>query len=244
MLQESLYSWTATAAQPGYSLDGGDDVLASLVYDPISALWAADQNQHEKPTAAHQEVCLGPGVQLDGPEERGIETGHKEMAQGVGVEPSISARSSVTASDDIFDHVTNMDIDMMARYKKEALVDDSVVVDRCPMEHDIYDDLHVDLADADHDFCSFVFKSIPEPLLPRLSSPPTRAGSTRARRLQRTMVATRSSLWQVARASLVLVAQRTQQKLMCELDFINPHTPAPDAAVTAYIRGYVCWRPS
>jgi hypothetical protein len=64
---------------------------------------------------AHQAVCLGSGVQLDGPEERGIETGHKEMSQGVGVEPSDSARSS---DDDqvgeISDRVTNMDIDMMA----------------------------------------------------------------------------------------------------------------------------------
>lgn len=34
------------------------------------------------------------------------------------------------------------------------------------------------------------------------------------------------------------VAERAQRKLMPELDFINPQTPAPDAAVTASIDMY------
>jgi hypothetical protein len=51
-----------------------------MVYETVSALWAAGQNQHKKLTAAHQAVCRGPGVQLDGLEERDIEARHKEMA--------------------------------------------------------------------------------------------------------------------------------------------------------------------
>jgi hypothetical protein len=95
-----------------------------------------------------------------------------------------------------------MDIDTMVGYEKEALADDSAMVDERPMEHNIYNDLHADLEDADRDFCSFIFKSIPESLLPRPSSPPTQAGSNHAKRMRRTMVPTRSSLHQARQLEL------------------------------------------
>ena len=40
MLQESLYSWTAAAAQPSYSPNGGDDALAFQVYEPVAGFRA------------------------------------------------------------------------------------------------------------------------------------------------------------------------------------------------------------
>ncbi|CAD6225087.1 unnamed protein product [Miscanthus lutarioriparius] len=49
------------------------------------------------------------------------------------------------------------------------------------------------------------------------------------------MVATRSSLCLVAHPSIVSVAERGMRKMMHELDFINNLSPAPDAAVTAYV---------
>ncbi|CAD6266701.1 unnamed protein product [Miscanthus lutarioriparius] len=52
------------------------------------------------------------------------------------------------------------------------------------------------------------------------------------------MVATRSGLRLAARPSMVLVAKQAQRKLMRELDFINNPSPAPDAAVTAYVDMY------
>lgn len=52
------------------------------------------------------------------------------------------------------------------------------------------------------------------------------------------MASTRSSLRLAARPSPVPVAQRAQQKLMKELNFLNNQPSAPDAAVTAYIDMY------
>jgi hypothetical protein len=47
--------------------------------------------------------------------------------------------------------------------------------------------------------------------------------------------ATHSSLRQANKPSTVPVAERAQRKLMCELEFLNPRRPTPDAAVTEYI---------
>ena len=52
------------------------------------------------------------------------------------------------------------------------------------------------------------------------------------------MVATHLSLRLAARPSTVPVAERATRKLMRELDFINNPSPAPDAAVTAYVDMY------
>jgi hypothetical protein len=84
-------------------------------------------------------VCFGPRVQLEGSEERDIEAGHKEMVKGAGVEPSVSARASYDGQvDDTSDCVTQMDIDTTTGYEKEALADDSAMVD----------DFHADLTDV------------------------------------------------------------------------------------------------
>ena len=103
--------------------------------------------------------------------------------------------------------------------------------------HDLYGDPNEHRVDDIHDFCSAIFKSVSEPLLPRLASPPTsppkQVCSKRTRKLKN-MVTTRSSLRLTARPSTVPVAERATRKLMRELDFINNPSPTPDAVVTAY----------
>ena len=89
------------------------------------------------------------------------------------------------------------------------------------MRHNLYNNPNVDRVDDDHDFCSASFRSVPEPLLTHPTSPPTRVGSNRIGRVQKTMAATRSSLRLAARPSSVPVAERAQRKLMRELDFID-----------------------
>jgi hypothetical protein len=49
------------------------------------------------------------------------------------------------------------------------------------------------------------------------------------------MVVTRSSMRLAARPSTVPVAEQATRKLMRELDFINKPSPAPDAAITAFV---------
>jgi hypothetical protein len=81
---------------------------------------------------------------------------------------------------------------------------------------------------------------LPAPLLPTPVSPPPRAILPRAGKLRKrkALQATRSSLLQAAKPCAVPVAERTQRKLMRELEFLNPQRPAPDAAVTEYIDSY------
>jgi hypothetical protein len=108
--------------------------------------------------------------------------------------------------------------------------------------HDLCDDPIADRVDDIHDFCSTIFKSVPEPLLPRPTSsptsPPKRVYSRRTGRKQKNMVASRSSVRLAAHPSTVPVAERATRKLMRELDFLNNPSPAPDAAVTAYVDMY------
>ena len=90
------------------------------------------------------------------------------------------------------------------------------------------------------EFCSRLFKELPAPLLSTPESPPLRAPLPRAGKLRKrkALQATSSNLRQVAKPSVVPVAERAQRKLMRELEFLNPQRPAPDAAVTEYIDLY------
>jgi hypothetical protein len=81
-------------------------------------------------------------------------------------------------------------------------------------------DLHgtEDISDC-ASFCRKMFRKVPEPILPRLASPPvadvqkqSRLSSSRGCR--RTLAPTRSSLRLAAHPSHVPVAQRAQRKLM------------------------------
>jgi hypothetical protein len=108
--------------------------------------------------------------------------------------------------------------------------------------HYLYDNPNADRVDDIHDFCSAIFKSVPEPLLPRPTSSPTSPPkwvcSKCMGRKQTNMIATRSSLRLAARPSTVPMAERATRKLMRELDFINNPSSAPDVAVTAYVDMY------
>ena len=70
------------------------------------------------------------------------------------------------------------------------------------------------------------------------TSPPKWVYTKRTGRKQKNMVATHLSLRLAARPSTVPVAERATRKLMRELDFISNTSPAPDAAVTAYVDMY------
>jgi hypothetical protein len=83
-------------------------------------------------------------------------------------------------------------------------------------------------------FCSAIFKSAAAPLLRRPASPPRRGGKGR----KRVVTSTRSSVRLAARPSPFPVAQRAQQKLIWELQFMDTPTLAPDAAVTEYVDLY------
>lgn len=91
---------------------------------------------------------------------------------------------------------------------------------------------------GDADFNMGMFQELPNPLLAAPTPQPCVQGTPTAGRTRRTMASTRSSLRLAARPSPVPVAQRAQQKLMRELDFINGQTATPDAAVTAYVDMY------
>ena len=58
------------------------------------------------------------------------------------------------------------------------------------VDHDLYDDPNADRVDDIHDFCSAIFKSVPEPLLLRPTSPSKRVCSKRTGRKRKNMVAT------------------------------------------------------
>ena len=60
--------------------------------------------------------------------------------------------------------------------------------------HDLYDDPNVHRVDDNHDFYNAIFKSIPEQLLPRPTSPTKQVCSKRTGRKLKNMVVTRSSL--------------------------------------------------
>lgn len=93
-------------------------------------------------------------------------------------------------------------------------------------------------ADGGRGFCSNIFKAGPEPVLPLPAASPKKPGNTRTRRLRWAMTSTRSSVHLAARPSSVPVAERTQRKLMREVDFVNTQKPPPYAAVTAYVYLY------
>lgn len=86
-------------------------------------------------------------------------------------------------------------------------------------------------------FCDGLFSCIPSLVLPQPASPPMRAAHlpTRGRKVT---ASTRSSKRLAARPSSIPLAQRAQQKLTRELDFINAQSPAPDATITAYVDMY------
>jgi hypothetical protein len=114
-------------------------------------------------------------------------------------------------------------------------LDDPAKEDNATVDHDLNDDPNANWVD---DFCSTIFSSVSKLVLPHPTSPPTRAVNNCTRRVRKTRVATHSSLCLAARPSSVPVAERTQRKLMHELDFINNQSPAPDATITAYVDMY------
>jgi hypothetical protein len=140
-----------------------------------------------------------------------------------------------------------MDIDTTMGYEEEGQLapagqqapgrdlDDPAMEDDATVGHDLNNNPNANRVD---DFCSTIFRSVPKPLLPRPTTPPTQAVNNRTRRVRGAKAATRSSLRLEARPSSVPVAERAQRKLMRELDFINNQSLAPDAAITAYVDMY------
>jgi len=214
MLQEAHFITVGANASLRYSPDGGEDVVRSPEYRPVSKLWRAGGSLEARPSAAHEgaklkEVVFGPGVQLPGPDRPG--------------EVQVATISEL---------VTQMDIDDTGRAmgtSSASDVEDPIAVDDAGAD----DDADVDeyaayapgggLGAASVDPCDALFRGIPPPVL--LDPDPTpQHQATRGRRAA--TGPTRSSTRLAMRPSSVPVAHRAQRKLMRELDFINGHTPA------------------
>lgn len=194
-----------------YSPDGGDKRVFSPVYKPDSALGtdpAASVQEHALPI--QEDILFGPGVQL--PDEH-------QLAE-------------------ISERVTRMDIDT-APLSKELEAAGELAGDMEAGGHltDVDDEFDVQVqqgatpTDSCAKFCSTMFRNAAALLLPRPTTPPRKGGRGR----KRVMVATRSSTRLAGRPSPVPVAQRAQQKLMREMQFIDNPVLAPDAAITEFV---------
>ena len=113
--------------------------------------------------------------------------------------PALADRSSDDSEvDDTSNRATRMEVGTATVHASATLSTDSGREGDPTVGHDLYDDPNEHRVDDIHDFCSAIFKSVSEPLLPRLASPPTsppkQVCSKRTGRKLKNMVTTRSSL--------------------------------------------------
>ena len=109
--------------------------------------------------------------------------------------PALADRSSDDSEvDDTSNRATRMEVGTATVHASVTLSTDSCREGDPTVGHDLYDDPNEHRVDDIHDFCSAIFKSVPEPLLLRPTSPSKRVCSKRTGRKLKNMIVTRSSL--------------------------------------------------
>ena len=104
--------------------------------------------------------------------------------------PALADRSLDDSEvDDTSHRATRMEVGTATVHASATLTDSGRDGDRM-VGHDLYDDPNAHRVDDIHDFCSAIFKSVPEPLLLRPTSPSKRVCSKRTGRKRKNMVAT------------------------------------------------------
>lgn len=191
------------------------------------------------------EVVFRPGVQLEGADagpdamedimDRVTNMDIDETAQGTGSSPvPLDARVMAAQAEkekDPVAHVKDRYEVMPVAGREEDAVEDAADQG----EVDAYASAEQDEADAYASFAASMFKPTPAQVLQR----PEQSAPVSTRSRKQYAAPSRSSKRQAERPSAVPVAERAQLKLMRDLDFVNnSKTPAPDAAVTAYIDSY------
>lgn len=136
-----------------YSPDGGEGSLGSPSYEPVSALWG---HRYEAP----QEICFGPGVQLDEYETLGSGPPIDKHTAQVYTNSILARSSGGSQMDDISDRVTRMDIDAADTTNSQ------------PANHTGDESAQIGGGAVDgRAFCNSIFTPIPDLLLQPLDSP-------------------------------------------------------------------------